>query len=158
VRVLEYRVTKYNPAFRDARGAFTRDEWTCFRDIGESFAGVTLNREEYERVERAYVNVALAFLSESGVSSLTVEGLENSRNTQLTISNGSVLPLEQIGDLTARVLREEFWCRLVGVEAFLHFGWDYYMYVGVLTPCPVAQALSASLGLFVEDFESPYRP
>lgn len=156
--MLEYRVTKYNPALRDARGAFTRDEWICFRDIGESFAGVTLTREEYERAEHAYVNVALAFLSESGVDSLTIEGLENSRKTQLRISNGSVLPLDQIGDVIARVLREEFWCRLVGVGAFLHIGWDYYMYIGVLIPCPAAQALAASLRLFVEEFESPYRP
>lgn len=119
---------------------------------------MTLTHEGYERVEHSYVSVALAFLSEAGVNSLTVEGLENSRKTQLTISNGSILPPEQIGDVIVRVLREEFWCRLVGGRVFLHFGWDYYMYVGVLIPCPAAQALAASLGLFVEEFKSPFRP
>jgi hypothetical protein len=33
--VFEYRVTKYDPTRRDARGAYTREEWTSFGDIGQ---------------------------------------------------------------------------------------------------------------------------
>ena len=39
--------------FRDSAGAYTRDEWTSFGDIGRSFDGVELTRGEYERVEDA---------------------------------------------------------------------------------------------------------
>lgn len=45
-----------------------------------------------------------------------------------------------------------------GIGGFVHFGYDYYMYVGVETPCPQAQRLAAQLGLFVEEMRSPYHP
>jgi hypothetical protein len=154
-QVNEYRVTKYNPAFRGPAGVFTGDEWTSIKDVGRSFAGVMLTREEYERVEHAYVSAALAFLDEAGLTSLRVEGLENTRGQHLAFGEGTVLSLEQVGDIIGRVQREEFWCRLEGVGGFLHFGWDYYMYVGVPNPCPTAQVRAVELGLYVEEFGSP---
>jgi hypothetical protein len=75
--VNEYRVTKCNPAFRDQSGAYTKDEWTLFKQIGQTFSGVQFTSAEYERVEDAYVEVALSFLRESGLSSMKVAGLEN---------------------------------------------------------------------------------
>jgi len=155
--VNEYRVTKYNSEFRDPTGACKRDDWISVKDIGRSFAGVVLTREEYDRVEHAYVSAALTFLREASLTSMTVEGLENAKRQRLAFREGSVLPLEQLGDVIGRVLREEFWCRLQGVDAFIHVGWDYYMYVGVPHPCPRAQAQAVELGLYVEDFISPYR-
>ena len=35
--MIEYRVTKYNPALRDARGAYIAAEWTSVADIGCEF-------------------------------------------------------------------------------------------------------------------------
>ena len=154
--VNEYRVTKYNPAFRDQSGAYTKDEWTFFRQIGQTFSGVPFTTAEYERVEDAYVEVALSFLRESGMSSMKVAGFEN-RMQMLDFQNDSVLPFDRIGEIIRRVLREEFWCRLEGSESFIHFGWDYYMYVRVPHPCPAAEARAAELGLCVEEFASPYR-
>jgi hypothetical protein len=75
----EYRVSKYNPAFRDESDAYTKAEWTSFKDIGRTYSGVPLTAEEYERVEEAYVKSALRFLSEGGLSSIRVAGLENPR-------------------------------------------------------------------------------
>lgn len=152
----EYRVTKYNPAFRDESGAYTKAEWTSFKDIGETFSDVLLTSGEYERVEDAYVQVALSFLRESGLFSMRVAGLE-SRTHRLDFQNDSILPLDRIGEITRRILREEFWCRLEGNESFIHFGWDYYMYVGVPHPCPAARARAAELGLYVEEIASPVR-
>jgi hypothetical protein len=155
-RVFEYRVTKYDPALRDSSGAYTRDEWTSVGDVGRSFGGAMLNREEYQRVEDAYVAAALAFLREAGVSSLAVAGLENHGRVPLLFRDGSVLGLEQIGEVVRRVLREDFWCRLEGTGAFVHLGYDYYMYVGTPHPCPAARVLASGQGLFVEEFHSPY--
>ena len=153
----EYRVTKYNPAFRDQSGAYNKDEWTSFRQIGQTFSGVLLTSDEYERVEQAYIQTALSFLRESGLFSLRVAGLENSQRNPIDFNNGSVLPLDRVGEIIRRILREEFWCRLEGSEGFIHFGWDYYMYIGVPHPCPRAQARAAELGLYVEEFASPVR-
>jgi len=155
--VNEYRVTKYNPAFRRESDIYTKAEWTSFKDIGRTYSGVPLTAEEYERVEEAYVKVALGFLSEGGLSSVRVAGLENLRKQPLDFHNESVLPFDLIGGIIRRILREEFWCRLEGSEGFIHFGWDYYMYVGVPHPCPAAEARAAELGLYVEEFASPIR-
>ena len=64
--------------------------------------------------------------------------------------------MTEIGEVVRRVLREEFWCRLEGAGAFIHVGYDYYMYVGIPQACPSAEALASQLGLFVEPFRSPY--
>jgi hypothetical protein len=154
--VNEYRVTKYNPAFRDQSGAYTKVEWTLFRQIGQTFSGVLLTSDEYERVEETYIQAALSFLRESGLLSMRIAGLENPRKQLLDFQNDSVLPLDRIGEIIRRILREEFWCRLEGSDSFIHFGWDYYMYIGVPHPCPTARARAAELGLYVEEFASPY--
>ncbi|HEV7298383.1 MAG TPA: hypothetical protein VGN72_03390 [Tepidisphaeraceae bacterium] len=153
----EYRVTKYNPVFRDSSGAYTRDEWISFGDIGRSFDGVTLTPESYGRVEDAYVATAVAFLRESAVPHLTVRALENKQGQAVPINEGDALPIEQLADVLRSLLREEFWCRLEANDAFMHVGWDYYMYVGVPRPCPAARREAEERGLYVEDFASPYR-
>jgi hypothetical protein len=154
--VHEYRVTKYNPAFRDYSGAYTKVEWTMFRQIGQTFSGVVLTSDEYESVEEAHIQAALSFLRESGLLSMRVAGLENHRMQPLDFQNDSVLPLERIGAIIRQILREEYWCRLEGSDGFLHFGWDYDMYIGVPHLCPTARARATKLGLFVEEFASPY--
>ncbi len=155
--MIEYRVTKYDPALRDARGAYIADEWTIFKDIGRTFGGVVLIEGEYLRVEQAYINSATAFLREGGINSLTVEGIENHKGLALEFGEGSVLSLERVGDVIRRILREEFWCRLECQGGFVHFGWDYYMYIGVPHRCPEAELLAEGLGLYPEEFSSPYK-
>jgi hypothetical protein len=87
---------------------------------------------------------------------MRVAGLENHRVQSLDFQNDSVLPLDRIGEIIPRILREEFWCRFEGSNGFIHFGWDYYMYIGVSHPCPTARARATELGLYVEEFASPY--
>lgn len=152
--MFEYRVTKYNPDVRNSGSTYT--EWTSVSDIGRSFRGVPLSADEYQRVESAYIASALEFLRESGVSSLTVSGLENHSDAPVTFVDGAVLSLEQVETILPRLLREEFWCKLEGPDSFVHVGYDYYMYVGVPVACPTAEQLAATLGLFVEPFQSPY--
>lgn len=155
--VNEYRVTKYNPAFRDSSGAYTRDEWVSCGDIGRSFDGVKLTAEAYKRAEDAYIAAAIAFLRESAVPHLAVRGLENKQGHAVPISEGDALPVEHLADVLRSVLREEFWCRLEADDALVHVGWDYYMYLGVPHPCPAARRKAEELGLYIEDFASPYR-
>src|SRR5205823_13394108 len=103
-----------------------------------------------------YAEAAVAFLQEAGVLTLAVAGLENQAAVPLSFAEGSLLHLAEVGEVVRRMLREEFWCRLEGAEAFVHIGYDYSMYVGAFRPCPAAAALSRQLGLFVEPFRSPY--
>ena len=128
-----------------------------FTDVGRSFRGVVLTESEYEQVEQAYLQTALAFLVESGLGELTIRGLENPQKKRLEFGEGTMLSSNRVGDVIRQLLRGEFWCRLEGNGGFVHIGWDYYMYVGVSHPCPSAQRLAGDLGLYVEKFESPYK-
>ena len=137
--------------------AYTLDDWIMFSDIGLSFDGVVLTHDEAKRVEDAYVAVAVSYLREAGVPSVTVAGLENSCGVSLSFGDGSELSLQQVGEVIPRMLREEFLCRLEGPMAFVHIGWDYYMYVGVSKACIASELMASRVGLFVETFRSPYR-
>jgi hypothetical protein len=150
------RVTKYNPAHRDPSGAYQLDEWTSHADVGKSFNGVQLTEDDYLAVEQAYVDVAMAFLKESQLTELTVRGLEHSAQLPFTVEEGQSVPACHLPDIVRALLREQFWCRLEGPTAFIHVGWDYYMYVGTPAPCKGAEALAPTVGLFVEPFRSPY--
>jgi len=155
--MVEYRVTKYDPALRDAHGAYMADEWILFEQIGSAFGGVVLTEGEYLGVEQAYIDSAIAFLREGGINSLTVEGMESHKRLALEFGEGSVLSLEQIGDVVRQMLREELWCRFESDDGFVHIGWDYYMYIGVPHRCPKAELLAEALGLYPERICSPYK-
>jgi hypothetical protein len=94
--MIEYRVTKFDPALRDARGAYTADDRVLFKQIGGSFGGKVLTEGEYVRVEQAYIDSATAFLREGGIDSLTVEGIENHKGLTLEIGEGSTLSLASL--------------------------------------------------------------
>ena len=154
----EWRITKYDPRHRNAKGAYIRDEWTAFSHIGREFDGQVLTDAEYRRVEEAYVSVALAFLREAGCRELFAQGVESARGSTHAPIEGERLSLDRLGDVIRRILREEFWCRLQGENSFIHIGWDYYLYLGVEQECPEAKRLAAKRGLFVEAYVSPYHP
>ena len=79
------------------------------------------------------------------------------RGRPVDFDNGSVLPLERIGEMIRPTLREEIYCRLEGNDSFIHFGPDLYMYIGVPHRCSGAEARAAELGLYVEECASPIR-
>lgn len=151
-----FRVTKYDPSLRAETGAYTKNEWTSFSDVGRQFDGETLSEAEYLRVESAYVEAARAFLGEDGASEFRVVGLEIRGDRPNPPIEGSLVPVHQVESIARSVLRNEFWCKLEADGQFLHFGWDYYMYVGVVSPCERAIQQATDLGLFVEEYDSPY--
>jgi hypothetical protein len=156
--MLQYRITKYDPKYRDDRGAYMRDEWTAVSDIGKTFNGVELTPAAYFEIEDAYVKSAVAFLSESDVTSLFIDSLENYRdyyNSGLNLANGRECSLLNVAEIVRLNLRSNIWCRLVCDGSFLHVGQDYYMYIGVPKKCPRAIELATEACLFVEPFYSP---
>lgn len=147
--MLQFRLTKYDPAHRDRQGAYLLEEWTSSANVGRSFGGVVLTEAAYLRVEEAYVTTAVDFLRQAGVVSLTVAGLENPRGLALTFSEDTSLTLEEITAVLRRVLREEFWCRLECERPLVHIDWDYYLFLGVPMSCPAAEAACLRRGLFL---------
>jgi len=105
------------------------------------------------------VRAALAFIEDSGEVSLRIAYLENYKNHQeegLLLREGSVLGELEIATVCRLNLRGMIWCKLEDERRFIHFGYDYYMYIGVPVPCEDAKALASRVGLFVEEFKSPH--
>lgn len=151
-----YRITKYDPRFRSADGAYTRDEWHLFSHVGQTFADGRLTLAEYERVEATYIRVAQRVLSETRVSGLCAVGVENSGENRGAPLEGSHVSVDDLEAYARGVLREEYWCRFESETAYLHFGWDFYMYIGVASEPRLALQTATRDGLFVERMASPY--
>lgn len=159
--MFQFRLSKYDPAARDAHGAYLREDWTSISDVGRRFDGQTLSLEAYLQVEDSYLDVLTLFLEEAGITSLTIEGLETP-----AVEDGATVPWCEgeavsgaaLRDLWRRVLRQEVWCKFRHPSGFfLHFGDDLYAYVGTPRPSPQALARATARGLFVEAMPSPYR-
>jgi len=152
----QFRITKYNPLFRNELGHYKNDDWTSFSDIGRTFSSVVLTLEEYEKIENVYIDAAIKLMCFAGIGSLKIVSLENNLGNSKQFNEGQYLSLKELP--FKEVLRENFWCRFENLEhsAFVHFGYDYYMYVGV--PVFNSQTIEdiESSGLFVEKFASPY--
>ncbi|MGZ0707309.1 hypothetical protein ACWPKO_03105 [Coraliomargarita sp. W4R53] len=146
----ELRVTKYNPLKRDSSGAYLNEgEWTSFSEVGTS-----VSKEEYEKIEQAYIDSALNIVSDS---ELQLKGLEGDYDDPQLIEGGRVKG-NGIEQVLRKLLREECWCRLESESAFIHVGWDYYMYVGASKIDESTLKMIEDRGLYPEDFTSPYHP
>ena len=167
-----WRISKYDPRFRDKSGRYLRDEWIGAAQIGKAFAGEILTRDEYLRVERLYVAAVLHLWKASGAPSLQIQALEQSpsgfgmppqSDDLLDVGFGGWRPVNGEAVLPAFLeamvrwcLRELGWCQLCADEFYVHWGYDYCVYVGTGDATSAAREEIASTGLFVEPCESPH--
>lgn len=165
-----WRITKYDPKKRNSQGWFFEDTWTSYSDIGSIYQGEKLTYNEYEQVESLYTKAIILVMESLNITHLQVKGLENHGfiNEDSLVDQAEVvfvnqlkendlLSLEQVKLASKLVLREYFWCKLISKDKmFVHFGYDYYMFIGSRLECQSAIEKIKELGLFVECFESPY--
>ena len=147
IRGLPYwwRVTRYDPACRDERGGYVGETWTSISDVGKSFDGEQLTRDEYERVESAYVEAALAFAEDSGVEEIEPRRFEPDGR----LVKGAAVGLREVPALIRAMLREEpdSPARLETPhdDFAIHVGFDLYMYIGSQHSCEHAVERAAGL-------------
>jgi hypothetical protein len=169
----QWRVSKYDPGLRADPDLFL-DDWTSVSDIGDVYRGQVLSLATYLAMEDRYVAAAMSFMRESDVSSLMVVDIEHgqppaaqspadSLNTLLAegepLREGSWLSGPALERACRLNLRELLWCKLEDPGSFfIHFGYDYYMYLGSDMPCQKSVRYAEGLGLFVEPMRSPYAP
>jgi len=166
-----WRVTKYNPIYRNEKGWYMRDEWTSISDVGTYYDGVEFTMGEYLKVEEAYVNSVVLIMQELGVNSLRIayagkwnyrgkrHALEKLGAEKLykSIKSGIQISIVDIPLLTKLVLREIVWVKLEHEKMFVHFGDDYYMYFGFVGSLVRADKQITNSGLFIDkNFISPY--
>lgn len=163
-----WRITKYNPLLRNQEGWFIGSDWTSISDIGKTYNGKTLTMDVYLAIEASYLLVAQSFCKETDTVTLRVSELELFNTIERLIYQGAYINVNEfyegmsidtqtIDPLIAAVLREFIWCKLSGDNGFyIHFGYDYYMYIGCANETPNSLNLATRLGLFVEPSKSPY--
>jgi len=157
-----WRVTKYDPLKRDVEGNYLdHEEWTDFSDVGTK-----VSIEEYLKKEQNYINAIRSFMDEIGLDRVYINALEQwsdeVRNQQAKeflskIWIGKLVTIQEIQELAKLTLRNAIWCKLgFKKQFFVHFGEDYYMYIGASRDCKKAIDAATKSGLFVEKFNTPY--
>ena len=161
-----WRVTKYNPLHREdgANSPYTVDTWTQVEDLQESKVSV----EEYKKVEDSYVNACMLFAKDTGLDTVKVVDFINDMDSSEVLIEHKLdlpdrrdeleeIPVEELADLVRKNLRGILYCKIEGENSFyIHFGYDFYMYIGSEFSCESAINLVEESGLFVEKFVSPY--
>ena len=79
--MVSWRLSKYNPAQRDARGRYLSDDWTSVSDIGGTYGGQLLTPARYLETETAYVESILVLMREFDLQSLGVLALDGPDGT-----------------------------------------------------------------------------
>lgn len=150
----EYRITKYNPQNR-VNGIYIVHEWTSIGDIGKTFDAGVLSYSQYKKVEQAYIDCCIALLRQAGISELSVccpEYHDMDIRFPPLISNE-----KDIRQIIMYCLQEKCWAKLESKQFFIHFGYDYYMYVGTDLSCSLVDTVTQRYDLFCEVFQSPYK-
>ncbi len=151
-----YRVTKYDPGFRDRIDSYLRDEWTSRRDIGTEIDGRLLTEDEFEGTINRYLYTVEAFAHESGVTHLTVadlvEGVDTRQPPWVSLSDGATVPLDTAVELVRSMLRGEVLGPKLedGDRFYVHVHDHMYMWIGSDVECVKATAEAERIGLFVE--------
>lgn len=137
--MIKYRITKYNPDYRNQLGAYLRKEWSSYYDIGKDFNGKILLSDEYLVVEEKYCMVAWEILKHCNIEYVYIDNLEmhnvdevnNSDKCFLdSIQNGMRISMNDLKKYMQYILREYFWCELIAKSGIkIEFGYDYYMYI-----------------------------
>jgi hypothetical protein len=52
------------------------------------------------------------------------------KNSFQQVKTGINLRIDEVELLARLILREKLWCKLESKDMFVHFGYDYYMYIG----------------------------
>lgn len=168
-----WRISKYDPAFRSESGGYYLEDWTSASDIDNIFGGSKLTYERYIQIENVYIQSIYSFLHDVKISSLIMINLEKkmSLNEKSVLNryrlnwllnshkiyDGKTIDISDIGDICRLNLRELIWCKLeLQNKFYIHFGYDYYVYVGSCFNCENAIRTTQEVGLYVEFKKSPY--
>lgn len=157
----EFRISKYDICKRENH-AYIGNDWTSISDVGRIYNDEILTMEEYLRVENSY----LRFVQEVWmylkcpvlkIEDLAVYNEEEYHRTSDNAQGDTLSSIDDILQITKHCLRENIWCRLNGQEMFIHFGYDYYIYIGSKANYTTVRSMATKYDLFVERLSSPHK-
>lgn len=164
-----YRMTKYDPKYRNSEGNYTKDEWTAISDVGKVYNNKKFTLSDYLLIEEKYCEAVKSMMDEVSVDTLKIEELEKNYYTSSNEKNSNELKkmydlLEEgktikncdVALVVKLNLREIIWAKLVSKNFEVHFGYDYYMFICSSNVSNESIAQITENGLFVEKMRSPY--
>lgn len=165
-----WRITKHDPKYQNDYRAYMKDEWCIYSEIGKTFNNVRFDFNEYERIERLYIESIKLFMECHRINELQIDALEKNKPLVNDLHNNTnIIKLFEdakksnwvrntdLPDFCKLILRDKLWCKLrYPRKMFVHFGWDFYMYIGSSIACTQTMAEIKKNGLFTEPFKSPY--
>jgi hypothetical protein len=152
----EYRVTKYDANIPDAHANYLSADWCDISDVGKEFLGKKLTAVIYENIENAFLDTALLCLKDAGVSHMLVKYHPDEIFAPSKFRNGDTITIDELREVLRSILRTEYWCKLESSNgAFVHFGYDFHMYLGTPSHGSDWKAFAIQNGLFVDNCESP---
>lgn len=171
-----YRITQYNPAFRNAEGAYLYDHWTEIGDVGRTLEGELVTADKYLAVESDYIQAVAAILKENSLEYLRVVGcnpksikhwINKYKDEWFHLPEFETIELQE--DKKARIDEIRTICQMnlrgycnISLEIsgvfYVDFGYDMYMYVGAPNISDALRKKLDATSVFVEDSGEPYYP
>lgn len=161
---MKYRVTKYNPDFRDRNNNYLVNEWTSYTDIGNLYNGKVFTKEAYEKTEAKYIDAIYTLLDLIKENKLKIKNLEKNNTKKDFLSSDlnelykvyKILKEDMIvfdlREVIMLVLREYCWFELHSIDEKIKisFGYDYYMYFDIGDNNTLPEKEMKKTGLFIE--------
>ncbi len=71
----KYRISKYNPIFRNSAGKYMNDEWTSISDIGKIYNNKKFTQNEYIEIENKYISAIMLVVKKMNIDKMQVNNL-----------------------------------------------------------------------------------
>lgn len=82
-----YRITKYNPEYRNSEWFYTREDWSDISDTGKIYDFKKLRYSEYKGVEDLYFSLVSYLYNESWVENISLKWLTSTFNSYELANN-----------------------------------------------------------------------
>lgn len=135
-------------------GIYANEEWTDYTDIGKTFNGRVFTEPEYLCVEKQYIDSCLAIIKQLSITQMAIVGYEEYE--PLDWYDNQDVSIDVIDKLISDCLRNKCWCKLKSHNIYIHFGYDFYMYIGCKLKPPHIQSICKQFNLYSEVVDSPY--
>lgn len=169
-----YRITKYNPAYRDNEGIYLKDDWTSISDIGKAYNGENLTVESYRKVEDSYIKTIILVMEFLKIDYLIISSVRKSfsfeefekeikeyrelntdkiKEYYLKANDNDKLVKDEVDIHCRLLLRENIGSRVFyprRMKVFIEY--DYLMGIHTSKPIEAVTPMIEEMGLFVEGF------
>lgn len=168
MKLYYFRITKYDPKCRNDKGVYEKKDWTSVYDVGKSYEGIEFDFNKYKHMEEVYIRVVINTMRLNSVDTFFITDLEKNDYKKYpdfspeakeyydNLKNTQSVPEEKIDLLMKLILRELVWCKLSADTMFVHFGYDYYMYIGSAENMENQLQTIVDWGVYPEIAKSPY--